>query len=272
MALRPHAGQTAAAANLRRLLAGSAIVASHRTDDARVQDAYSLRCTPQVHGAATRHRCRTPGGSPTSSSARRSTTRPCCPTGGSSRAATSTARRSASPATSWRSPSPRPARSPSAGPIGCSTSAARTVCRRSSPRTPGSNSGMMIAHYTQAAMVAENRRLAVPASVDSLPTSAMQEDHVSMGWGAARKLRRAVANLGRIVAGELVCAARGARPARPAAAGAGDRRGARRAARRRGRRTGPGSLAGARAGARRTSSCCRRACSTAVEHSIGALE
>ena len=73
----------------------------------------------------------------------------------------------------------------------------------------GVNSGMMIAHYTQAAMVAENRRLASPASVDSLPTSAMQEDHVSMGWGAARKLRPSVANLGRIIACELVCAARG---------------------------------------------------------------
>ena len=56
-------------------------------------------------------------------------------------------------------------------------------------RDPGVDSGMMIAGYTQAALVAENRRLAAPASVDSLPTSAMQEDHVSMGWGAARKLR-----------------------------------------------------------------------------------
>ena len=73
----------------------------------------------------------------------------------------------------------------------------------------GVNSGLMIAHYTQAAMVAENRRLASPASVDSLPTSAMQEDHVSMGWGAARKLRQSVANLGRIIACEVVCAARG---------------------------------------------------------------
>jgi histidine ammonia-lyase len=85
----------------------------------------------------------------------------------------------------------------------------------------GVNSGMMIAHYTQAAMVAENRRLASPASVDSLPTSAMQEDHVSMGWGAARKLRRSVSNLGRIVACELVCAARGIElrlPVQPAAA------------------------------------------------------
>ncbi len=71
------------------------------------------------------------------------------------------------------------------------------------------NSGLMIAHYAQAAMVAENRRLAAPASVDSMPTSAMQEDHVSMGWGAARKLRASVANLSRIVAIEIVAAARG---------------------------------------------------------------
>jgi histidine ammonia-lyase len=74
---------------------------------------------------------------------------------------------------------------------------------------PGVNSGLMLAHYSQAAMVAENRRLAAPASVDSIPTSAMQEDHVSMGWGAARKLRAAVTNLGRILAVEVVCAARG---------------------------------------------------------------
>jgi histidine ammonia-lyase len=74
---------------------------------------------------------------------------------------------------------------------------------------PGVDSGLMIAQYTQAAMVAENRLLAVPAGVDSLPTSAMQEDHVSMGWGAARKLRRAIENLRRILAVEAVCAARG---------------------------------------------------------------
>jgi histidine ammonia-lyase len=72
----------------------------------------------------------------------------------------------------------------------------------------GVNSGLMLAQYTQAGMVAENRRLAVPASTDSLPTSAMQEDHVSMGWGAARKLRTVVANLNRILAVELTCAAR----------------------------------------------------------------
>jgi histidine ammonia-lyase len=73
---------------------------------------------------------------------------------------------------------------------------------------PGANSGMMLAQYSQAAMVAENRRLATPASADTLPTSAMQEDHVSMGWNAARNLRRAVANLTRILAVEVTCAAR----------------------------------------------------------------
>jgi histidine ammonia-lyase len=67
----------------------------------------------------------------------------------------------------------------------------------------------MIAQYTAAALVAECRRLAVPASADSIPTSAMQEDHVSMGWSAARKLRTALVHLGRVLAIELVTAARG---------------------------------------------------------------
>ena len=78
----------------------------------------------------------------------------------------------------------------------------------------------MIGQYTQAAMVAENRRLAVPASTDTLPTSAMQEDHVSLGWSACRKLRAAVANLARILAVELTAATWGLelrRPLRPAA-------------------------------------------------------
>ena len=68
---------------------------------------------------------------------------------------------------------------------------------------PGVDSGLMIAQYTQAGLVSENKRLAVPACVDSIPSSAMQEDHVSMGWQAARKLRRAVDNLRRILAIEL---------------------------------------------------------------------
>jgi histidine ammonia-lyase len=67
----------------------------------------------------------------------------------------------------------------------------------------------MIAHYTQAAMAMDAKRLAVPASVESLPTSAMQEDHVSNGWAAARKLRRAVVAMRRVLAVELVCAGAG---------------------------------------------------------------
>ncbi|HVD88813.1 MAG TPA: aromatic amino acid lyase, partial [Jatrophihabitantaceae bacterium] len=72
----------------------------------------------------------------------------------------------------------------------------------------GVDSGHMIAQYTQAAVVSELKRLAVPASVDSIPSSAMQEDHVSMGWSAARKLRRAIDGLGRVLAVELLSAAR----------------------------------------------------------------
>ena len=73
---------------------------------------------------------------------------------------------------------------------------------------PGVDSGLMIAQYTQAGLVSENKRLAVPASVDSIPSSAMQEDHVSMGWHAARKLRSCVANLAAILAIELTAASR----------------------------------------------------------------
>jgi histidine ammonia-lyase len=220
MALRPHQGQTDSAANLRRLLADSEIMVSHRTDDLRVQDAYSLRCSPQVHGAA--------------------------------RDTIAHARRVADIelASAIDNPSVMPdGRVESCGhfhgaPVGFACDflaiAAAEIGAISERRTDrmldrhrshglppflaedaGVNSGMMIAHYTQAAMVAENRRLAAPASVDSIPTSAMQEDHVSMGWGAARKLRQSVANLGRILAAEVACAARGIdlrQPLRPAPA------------------------------------------------------
>ncbi len=207
IALRPQKGQAKSAANLRRLLEGSPIVASHREDDPRVQDAYSLRCAPQVNGAA--------------------------------RDALAHADQVA--AAELRSAIDNPmilpdGRVESCGnfhgaPLGlaCDLLAmaiadAGAISERRTDRLldasrseglppflaedPGVNSGLMIAQYTQAAMVAENRRLAVPAGVDSLPTSAMQEDHVSMGWGAARKLRAAVDNLRRILAVEAVCAAR----------------------------------------------------------------
>jgi histidine ammonia-lyase len=74
---------------------------------------------------------------------------------------------------------------------------------------PGVDSGLMIAQYTAAGMVSEMKRLAVPASVDSIPSSAMQEDHVSMGWAAGRKLRKSVDALARVIAIELLTASRG---------------------------------------------------------------
>ncbi len=208
IALRPQPGQADSAANLRRLLDGSPIVASHREDDPRVQDAYSLRCAPQVNGAA--------------------------------RDALAHADRVA--AQELRSAIDNPMVLPDGRVESCgnfhgaplalacdllamAVADTGAIAERRTDRLldasrseglppflaedPGVDSGLMIAQYTQAAMVAENRLLAVPAGVDSLPTSAMQEDHVSMGWGAARKLRRAIENLRRILAVEAVCAARG---------------------------------------------------------------
>jgi histidine ammonia-lyase len=219
VALRPQPGQQDSAANLRRLLDGSAIVASHREDDPRVQDAYSLRCAPQVLGAA--------------------------------RDALASAEAAA--AAELRAAIDNPMILPDGRVESCgnfhgaplaiacdllaiAAAEAGAIAERRSDRLldasrsfglppflaadPGVDSGLMIAQYTQAALVADNRRLATPAGVDSIPTSAMQEDHVSMGWGAARKLRRSIANLTRIVAVELVCAARAVElraPLRPAA-------------------------------------------------------
>jgi histidine ammonia-lyase len=205
--LRPHPGQRASAGNLRTLLAGSAIVASHRTDDGRVQDAYSLRCTPQVNGAArdTIAFARTVAATELVSAIDNPMVLPdgrvesCgnfhgAPLGfacdflaiAAAELGAIAERRTDRLLDANRSQGLPPFLAPDAG----------------------VNSGMMIAQYSQAAMVAENRRLAAPASVDSLPTSAMQEDHVSMAWGAARKLRRVVANVRRILAVEIACAAR----------------------------------------------------------------
>jgi histidine ammonia-lyase len=219
IALRPQPGQALSAGNLRVLLAASEIVASHRENDPRVQDAYSLRCAPQVAGAA--------------------------------RDALQYAERVAELELESAIDNPMvlpDGRVESCGnfhgaPLAMACDllaiAAAEVGAIAERRTDrlldltrshglpafladdaGVNSGLMLAHYAQAAVVAENRRLATPASVDSLPTSAMQEDHVSMGWGAARKLRTVIANLTRILAVELVCAGRGLElraPLRPAA-------------------------------------------------------
>lgn len=209
MRLRPHPGQQASAANLIRLLRGSEVMASHREPHQcdRVQDAYSLRCTPQVAGAV------------------RDTL---------AHAELVAAREMAAAIDN-------PAvladgRIASHGnfhgaPLGyvldflaiavadlASIAERRTDRMLDTARShglppflaaePGIDSGYMIAHYTQAGIVAELKRLAVPASVDSIPSSGMQEDHVSMGWHAGRKLRRTIDGLTRVIAIETMIAGR----------------------------------------------------------------
>jgi histidine ammonia-lyase len=205
--LRPHPGQAVSAANMLRILAGSEIVASHKEHDDRTQDAYSLRCAPQVTGAV-----------------RDTITH-----------ARTVAEREL--AASIDNPVVLLDGTISSNgnfhgaPVGYvldflaiavadlgSMAERRTDRMLDKSRShglppfladdPGVDSGLMIAQYTQAGLVSENKRLAVPASVDSIPSSAMQEDHVSMGWHAARKLRTAVDNLARILAIELVASAR----------------------------------------------------------------
>jgi histidine ammonia-lyase len=214
VALRPHPGQAVSAANLRALLAGSPIVASHRAVDAdgnpectRVQDAYSLRCSPQVHGAA------------------RDTLVHAEAVAGRELAAAIdnpvvTADGRVESNGNFHG-------APVAYVLDFLAVAVADVASISERRTdryldvarneglppflahePGVDSGHMIAQYTAAGIVAELKRLAVPASVDSIPSSAMQEDHVSMGWAAARKLRRSVDGLERVLAIELLTAAR----------------------------------------------------------------
>ena len=207
--LRPHPGQAAAAANMMTLLAGSAIMASHRGPECtRVQDAYSLRCAPQVAGAA------------------RDTIDHAALVAGRELAAaidnpviTDDGRVESNGNFHG---------APLAYVLDFLAIVAADVASMSERRTdrfldvarshglsaflaedPGVDSGHMIAQYTQAAIVSELKRLAMPASVDSIPSSAMQEDHVSMGWSAARKLRRAVDGLSRVLAIELLTAARG---------------------------------------------------------------
>lgn len=207
VALRPQPGQARSAANLRRLLAESAIVASHRYGDPRVQDAYSVRCAPQVNGAARDAFAYAEGVA--EAELRSAIDNPMVLPDG----------RVESCGNFHGAPVALACDLLALAAAELGAIAERRTDRmldvsRSHGLPPflaedaGVNSGLMLAHYTQAAMVAENRRLCVPASTDSLPTSAMQEDHVSMGWGAARKLRAVLENVGRILAVELTCAAR----------------------------------------------------------------
>jgi histidine ammonia-lyase len=207
VALRPQPGPHLSAANLRALLAGSPVVASPRTGDDRGQGAYTLRCAPQVTGAARdllAHAEAVAG-----CELRSAIDNPMVLPDG----------RVASCGNFHGAPLAFAADALAIAIAEVGAIAERRTDRlldasRSAGLPPflapdaGVNSGLMIAQYTQAAMVAENRRLAAPASVGSLPTSAMQEDHVSSGWAAARKLRTVVENLARILSVELVCAAR----------------------------------------------------------------
>lgn len=218
-ALRPHPGQAISAARIHALLEGSAIDASHHDDFGhKVQDAYSLRCAPQVHGAVR----------DTIDHAR------------------SVFERELGAVVDNPIVFPDDGEVVSGGnfhgqPLAFALDflaiavtelgsiSERRVDRlldphRSSGLTPflatnpGVSSGYMITQYTAAAIVAENKILAHPASIESIPTSGMQEDHVSMGWGAARKLDIVLTNTARVIAVELMCASQGMeqRPMQPA--------------------------------------------------------
>jgi histidine ammonia-lyase len=208
-AIRPHPGQAASAANIHRLLQDSAIMDSHRDDLAHaVQDAYSMRCAPQVAGAA-----RDTLDFVRSVAARELASVVDNPVVLADGRVESTGNFHGAPlgfAADFLAIA--------AAEVGAI--AERRVDRlldvtRSRDLPPflspdaGVNSGLMIAQYTAAGIVAENRRLAAPASVDSLPTSGMQEDHVSMGWAAAKKLRTVLDNLTSLLAVELLAAVRG---------------------------------------------------------------
>ena len=224
-ALRPHPGQAVSAANLVRLLAGSPIVASHRYGDTRVQDAYSLRCAPQVNGAVRdtlAHADLVAGrelqaviDNPVVLADGRVESNGNfhgAPVGYVLDFLAIAAADLASMSERRTDRMLDPARSHGLPPF--------------LAHDPGVDSGHMIAQYTQAGIVSELKRLAGPASVDSIPSSALQEDHVAMGWAAARKLRRAVDGLGRVLAIEVLtgCRALDLRaPLQPAPATAGVR-------------------------------------------------
>ncbi|MBO4208452.1 histidine ammonia-lyase [Micromonospora echinofusca] len=208
-AIRPHPGQAVSAANIHRLLQSSEIMDSHRDDVAHaVQDAYSMRCAPQVAGAArdTLAFVDTVAGRELRSVVDNPVVLP-------DGRVESTGNFHGAPlgfAADFLAIA--------AAEVGAiaerRVDRLLDVCRsRDLPAfltpDPGVNSGLMIAQYTAAGIVAENRRLAAPASVDSLPTSGMQEDHVSMGWAAAKKLRTVLDNLTSLLAVELLAGVRG---------------------------------------------------------------
>ena len=222
-ALRPHRGQGDSAANIVRMLKGSGLIEAGRPGSTvRVQDAYSLRCTPQVHGAArdTVEYAASVAGVELASAI----DNPCVTLDG----------RVESNGNFHGAPLAYVLDF-----LAIPTADVASISERRTDRfldvarnrglpaflagDPGVDSGFMIAQYTAAGIVSEMKRNAVPASVDSIPSSAMQEDHVSMGWAAARKLRRSIPAFARVLAVELLCSCRSfdfRKPYRPGAAGA----------------------------------------------------
>jgi histidine ammonia-lyase len=219
--LRPHPGQVASARNLRELLAGSPILASHRHSDHAIQDAYSLRCAPQVHGACrdviafARQVVERELGSVTDNPVVFADSDEVVSVGNFHGEPLAFALDFLAVALAE-----------------LADISERRVDRLLDPalnhdlpaflaRDPGLNSGLMLVQYTAAALVSECKVLAHPASVDSIPTSGNQEDHVSMGWTAGLKLRRVLANARRTLAIEALCAAEAIdlrAPLRPGAA------------------------------------------------------
>src|SRR5690348_5532982 len=207
-ALRPHPGQLDSAANLRALLAGSGLLASHRHSRHAVQDAYSLRCAPQVHGAVrdvlayAREVISTELGAVVDNPV-------IVPDG----EVMTTGNFHGEPLAF------------AADMLAMALSELASISERrvdrmldpaSSRGLPpflapdaGTNSGYMLAQYTAASLVSENKVLSHPASVDTIPTSGKQEDHVSMGWTSVRKLREVVSNVRTCLAVEILCAAQG---------------------------------------------------------------
>ncbi|MEU3447147.1 histidine ammonia-lyase [Streptomyces thermolilacinus] len=207
-AIRPHPGQGAAAANMLAVLEGSGLVGHFQADEApRVQDAYSVRCAPQVAGA----------GRDTMAHARLVAERELA--AAVDNPVVLADGRVESNGNFHGAPVAYVLDFLAVAAADLASIAERRTDRlldknRSHGLPPfladdaGVDSGLMIAQYTQAALVSEMKRLAVPASADSIPSSAMQEDHVSMGWSAARKLRTAIGNLNRVLAVELYAATR----------------------------------------------------------------
>ncbi len=212
--IRPHPGQLASATNLRALLEGSGLLASHRHDLAHaVQDSYCLRCAPQVHGAVRdvlAHVKRVIGielgsvvDNPVIVEA----------DDGDGLTVMSTGNFHGEPLAFGGDM------------LAMAVAELVSISERRTDRMldpafsrglppflapePGTNSGYMIAQYTAASLVSENKVLTHPSSVDTIPTSGNQEDHVSMGWTSMRKLHDVVANVRSVLAVEIVCAAQG---------------------------------------------------------------